>query len=751
MQKRVLSMVLTVCLIVGAMHLPAFATDENTPNHILSGHCEMDAGFHWQECMRCGNVTAEEAHVMEESILTHPTKDEAGMRLRRCMVCSISEYVPIPRLDADGSEHTLPEPVIVTVERPDGIIYNVVGYSCGDTPEMLREHQRHYEALLQEGKLIASRINKPVGELDQEAHDEIFYSQALVYVGMNRMQAKLKLIHTEGPDDISGAHALDHVGYFTLSEHEAPYAPDILSGESVLDEDVLMVAFDNHDYYGEEKLFTMTALEDSQFFSVDLEHGDRTISYNNLIPGDLVKTNTFNGIYITSLDKTGNASYQEELQAYKNAIITSMLAYEMDHPEAFWLSGTIKIKATTVTRRGHSEVYFFLVLADSTGYSLLLPEFRTEHALEDAVRSMHAAVDEICSLITTDAGIKEQVAEINRWLVLNNEYNTLGHEGDIGELPHRSISALLGSIGEKGPVCDGYSRAFKVVADSLGIQCSLQTGYVKFNAVQGYHMWNLVMLEDEQWYAVDASWNDPVVKNASAPISGYENENYLLAAEDTVISGLAFKDTHFPQHIQNEGIELFDGLDLSKITLAEKPQFSDVPVSSWYYGDVRSLKSIGLMVGVGGGRFAPNARTTRAQALMVLYRLSEDSYDPGVNPFVDVTEDDWYYGAVLWAKERGITDGKSSTHFAPEDRITREELLTFIYRYAESKGEGTSYAKIHDFGDFESVSGYAKDAVVWAASKGILWGKTGNRIAPEDQLSRAELAAFISRLIKSEE
>ena len=114
--------------------------------------------------------------------------------------------------------------------------------------------------------------------------------------------------------------------------------------------------------------------------------------------------------------------------------------------------------------------------------------------------------------------------------------------------------------------------------------------------------------------------------------------------------------------------------------------FTDVAESDWFYDAVRYAYENGLMGGIGDNLFAPNHPTTRAQLVTILYRLEGEPAVTGQGPFTDVEADTWYTDAVTWAAEEGVVNGVSATQFAPGNNITREQLATILFRYAQAKG-----------------------------------------------------------------
>ena len=137
---------------------------------------------------------------------------------------------------------------------------------------------------------------------------------------------------------------------------------------------------------------------------------------------------------------------------------------------------------------------------------------------------------------------------------------------------------------------------------------------------------------------------------------------------------------------------------------------------------------------------------TRAMLVTVLYRLDGA---PAIAPdsgFSDVPENEWYAQAVTWGRLRGIVGGVGGGRFAPEDKVTREQTATILYRYAAYKGISTSAAAdISAFRDAACVSVYAEAPMAWSVSEGLIGGIGGNRLDPQGSATRAQLAVILMR------
>ena len=180
-------------------------------------------------------------------------------------------------------------------------------------------------------------------------------------------------------------------------------------------------------------------------------------------------------------------------------------------------------------------------------------------------------------------------------------------------------------------------------------------------------------------------------------------------------------------------------------TAPEPLPFTDVAEGDWFYDAVRYAYENGLMDGVGDNRFAPNSETTRAQLVTILYRLEGEPAVSGDLPFTDVEAGIWYTDAILWAAQNNIVNGVSDTEFAPGDDLTRQQLVTILYRYAEAKGYDVSAsADLSGYPDAGQVQDYAQPAMAWAVAEGIVEGMDGN-LNPAGNASRAQIATILMR------
>ena len=174
--------------------------------------------------------------------------------------------------------------------------------------------------------------------------------------------------------------------------------------------------------------------------------------------------------------------------------------------------------------------------------------------------------------------------------------------------------------------------------------------------------------------------------------------------------------------------------------------FTDVAPGAWYEEAVNWAVENGITTGVGNGLFAPNNTCTRGQVVTFLWRSQgEPAPEGGNNPFSDVKEGDYFYDAVLWAVENGITTGLSSTTFGPNSPCNRAQVVTFLYR-AMNKPEPASSQ--HPFTDVSS-SDYFFAPVLWAVENGITTGLSATSFGPGSPCNRAQIVTFLYRAYES--
>ena len=178
--------------------------------------------------------------------------------------------------------------------------------------------------------------------------------------------------------------------------------------------------------------------------------------------------------------------------------------------------------------------------------------------------------------------------------------------------------------------------------------------------------------------------------------------------------------------------------------------FVDITEDDWFYNDVEYVYTNGLMFGVGDMKFDPNANLSRAMLVTVLYRLESSPAVSGTSPFNDVPTGQWYTDAIIWAAANGIVNGYGNGDFGPNDNITREQLATILYRYQQFSGKiPADIVMDKKYSDWDDISGYAKNAVNVLTIQGIILGKPSGMFDPQGSATRAEGAAMLHRFLET--
>lgn len=178
--------------------------------------------------------------------------------------------------------------------------------------------------------------------------------------------------------------------------------------------------------------------------------------------------------------------------------------------------------------------------------------------------------------------------------------------------------------------------------------------------------------------------------------------------------------------------------------------FKDVVKGSWYYSAVSYMVGKGYMTGTSKTTFAPNKGLTRAEFVMVLYKVLGGKPVNIANPFTDVKKGSWYYDAVLWAYSKKITTGTSATSFSPSAAVTREQVAVFLYSAFRKSSDPNPGQPYRSYSDWKSVSSWAVTALNWAIAKGCISGVEGTdgkvTLSPKKTATRAQLAVIIYKM-----
>ena len=182
-----------------------------------------------------------------------------------------------------------------------------------------------------------------------------------------------------------------------------------------------------------------------------------------------------------------------------------------------------------------------------------------------------------------------------------------------------------------------------------------------------------------------------------------------------------------------------------------KNPFADVKENDWFYDNVRYALENGLFGGMSETIFAPNEAITRGMLVTALWRMEEKPVVNYLMKFDDIVGNAYYAEAVRWSASEGIVNGYSDTEFAPDKKITREEIAAILGRYAEYKNVDTSVSgDLAQFTDQAQIADWARDNVAWAVGYGMLCGKGDGILDPQGNTTRAEAAAMLQRFLEKQ-
>lgn len=256
----------------------------------------------------------------------------------------------------------------------------------------------------------------------------------------------------------------------------------------------------------------------------------------------------------------------KEYDILKSFLPYAFLSLNFGHPEIFWIGNSLRFGYNysfgySYYTSGTGTVKFtmklqFILHENGSGYDIRNNgvsgyDFRHTDQLAKGIQLFNSCVQNILKQCQTGSRYDKLLAA-HDWLTMNNCYNLYFASGrygqsSIGDTPWSALSALEGNNDQKAPVCEGYARAFKVLCDALEIPCILMAGNARpsSSSAGDAHMWNYVKMENGKWYAIDVTWDDPVVSYSnSAKVSGYESHNWFLLGSTTDVGGLDFIESH---------------------------------------------------------------------------------------------------------------------------------------------------------------------------------------------------------------
>lgn len=311
---------------------------------------------------------------------------------------------------------------------------------------------------------------------------------------------------------------------------------------------------------------------------------------------------------------------------------------------------------------------------------------------------------------------------------------------------------------------EGYRTAF-VVADSLTARTLTEPNRRKtvFTGVMPAHDITLqALFVPEEEYAVALLYNTlrgdcqaepahaaagtPVVLNTSVK-EPYQVSRIASTPEDLAETMVAGENGSRMFTMPQEDVVLEIGMT--------RDAFQDVPDDAWYASYVYDIVDKGIMAGISSTEFQPDGQMTRAQAAQILYTMAGS---PAVNTatrFNDVFPGQWHYNPITWCTSSGVMAGYSSGDFLPDAAITRQQMVSVLYKYTTKilKDPASERDGLESFADRDSISSYARTSMQWAVARGIISGARENgqlTIQPQGVVSRAQMAIMLSSMLSEE-
>lgn len=311
---------------------------------------------------------------------------------------------------------------------------------------------------------------------------------------------------------------------------------------------------------------------------------------------------------------------------------------------------------------------------------------------------------------------------------------------------------------------EGYRTAF-VVADSLTARTLTEPNRRKtvFTGVMPAHDITLqALFVPEEEYAVALLYNTlrgdcqaepahaaagtPVVLNTSVK-EPYQVSRIASTPEDLAETMVAGENGSRMFTMPQEDVVLEIGMT--------RDAFQDVPDDAWYASYVYDIVDKGIMAGISSTEFQPEGQMTRAQAAQILYTMAGSPAVNTATSFNDVFPGQWHYNPITWCTSSGVMAGYSSGDFLPDAAITRQQMVSVLYKYTTKilKDPASERDGLEFFADRDSISSYARTSMQWAVARGIISGIRENgqlTIQPQGVVSRAQMAIMLSSMLSEE-
>lgn len=459
-----------------------------------------------------------------------------------------------------------------------------------------------------------------------------------------------------------------------------------------------------------------------------VEDGYRSVGVE--VPGvtDLSLRGEISGGYYYPANEAARAAYD----AIYNDMHAAVIALYYDRPDMLWLDGGVLYSVRLSGWSGSGSV-----TVEDVYYGFTLDYGGREKRMrEEMMEQAQAIANEAMREPDTYSRLKKA----HDLIAQRAKYNHVPKSEMEEMLTHSPYSALVPDDPYE-PVCDGYSKAMKLVCDLLDIPCLCVSSPT--------HMWNNVKMDDGLWYNLDLTWDDGLYNK---PV-----DTYFLVGSHTVAQGQPFFRQEAHEEIspfQEEGVSVPGAVYPAKSRESyeylgeDYPplRFPDVTRDAWYYDAVESAAQQGYFKGDGEGRFNPLKNINRAEFATVMANregVDLEGY-PGWAEFTDIKGRPWYSKAVAWASANGVMQGSGGA-FRPTQNITRQELCVVLYNSVLGRAEPEeTWGAFEDDG---AIAGWARNAVYACYKAGLVQGDQNGNFNPQDPATRGQAAVILTRLL----
>lgn len=444
----------------------------------------------------------------------------------------------------------------------------------------------------------------------------------------------------------------------------------------------------------------------------------------------------------------GNTKNAQVVQDYQTMDITKATVVTMELPTGFAVAdgdklsiqhtknGTVEYYTGTVTKKDDKFYLTFI----TNGFSPFVISVPAASIGENVYPTLQAAVENVKKNETiklakdVDEAIVVTVAKS-----INFKVDTNSKKFDAAKNIVAGSNTTVKVTGESSPYTYEFTYTKPSSSSSGGSSSGKTTYKVTTSAVNNG--------------GVNASPSNAekgaTITITLSPDKGYKLDKLTVTdGSGKTVSTVKKSDTVYTFTMPASAVKV--GVSYVKATeTPSKTKFNDVSANDWFASAVDYVTGKGMMNGTADNTFSPKANTTRGMVVTVLYRL-ENQPSTSAASFTDVASGAYYANAVAWANANGIVSGYGSGKFGPNDKVTREQLAAILYRYAQYKKYDVSGANSLDgYTDVQSVSSYAVPALQWANAAGVVTGKSGSKLDPKGNATRAEVAAMLMRFCEN--